>query len=1099
MKSILFMLLLSAGLQVCIAQSPTLTFQDTINTTPQRWRDTCFGLLDLSSSQIPSGFLLDYSMLPFNDSSYNSLLTSSVDTISESGSFLSVLSILKSSAVNANAATLIATDSMFINAYRLHRNTGYFPLLFLYQAYQRINPTALSSNLFTLSADSLRIMDVPGRSSSPYKTGYCFAFSPFQEKITQFGPLTFTAPSNLWQMPGVSSVSVDFGDGTGFHSMSANSTVSITYTTSGIKVLTAQVTTSAGTFSARSSIEFQLPLSYRTVDTSFAVTVSPVYLSKTDYVNAHSGHRNINARRSPSALDLTDACSDGSLINKGNCDINPGAHIEIENGCDHVFDKPIILVEGFDPLNEVDAEDLKFVINTTGVGQSFLSTMREQGYDIVYVLFTNTTDFIENNAAVLEEVIQRVNTLKTGTNKNTVIGLSMGGLVARWALRDMENKSIDHQTLNYFSYDSPHQGANVPLGLQALYLSIAADFPQLKTRKDFTQVGAGFISKAADEMLVLNANSTNGTAVTDIRAAFAKDLIDMGYPQTTVNYGISLGRGNNSSGTTDAGTGAQFGNFVPGSNIFHGALTFLIQNMSADAFAGPNNTTGQVLHYVYSGFSPIRIFGLTIGSTYSGHVRNVFLSSAPSYDDVPGGYDNVQARFVNAWTPKARGYAGPASLNGHYGHTFIPLVSALDLTNQGYGVSGSYFSNNMYYALDNNIQNPAQVSGNTLSPSSLSPFHAVLTYTSDCGSVSCQFDNTSDKLRSLGGLTSPLFTNVNQYHEAALSNQAQLFVQRSILGTNTFTSCAGSTDFCSSSIIGIQGSTSVCSANEQYTLATTGGLDNVSIQWTFPNGLLQLVSGAGTPTITVKRTGTSNGTEIITAILTNSCGQTSNYTLNVGVKSIPDYSRLSIVSQGPSVCAGVNVGFGARYDGNCTNLLAAGITNVTWTVSPSPTSITNNAGTSGCGASANNSGVQIKFGSASTNYNVSINATNVCGTSFQSDAYVVTTKSAIMCGGGPHFTVAPNPSSGNLVVTATSEQDETANQTARIANAEKSTDNRIFEIKISNAQGVIKKSYKYSTGVKSVNLDLTSLPSGTYFIQSFDNIKWESQQFVIIK
>jgi hypothetical protein len=135
-----------------------------------------FGLLDLSSSQIPSGFLLDFSMLPFNDSSYNSLLTSSVDTISESGSFLSVLSILKSSAVNANAATLIATDSMFINAYRLHRNTGYFPLLFLYQAYQRINPTALSSNLFTLSADSLRIMDVPSRSSSPYKTGYCFAF-----------------------------------------------------------------------------------------------------------------------------------------------------------------------------------------------------------------------------------------------------------------------------------------------------------------------------------------------------------------------------------------------------------------------------------------------------------------------------------------------------------------------------------------------------------------------------------------------------------------------------------------------------------------------------------------------------------------------------------------------------------------------------------------------------------------------------------------------------------------------------------------------------------------------------------------------------------
>lgn len=42
----------------------------------------------------------------------------------------------------------------------------------------------------------------------------------------------------------------------------------------------------------------------------------------------------------------------------------------------------------------------------------------------------------------------------------------MGGLVARVALRQMENDGQAHHTSHYISFDSPHNGANVPLGLQ---------------------------------------------------------------------------------------------------------------------------------------------------------------------------------------------------------------------------------------------------------------------------------------------------------------------------------------------------------------------------------------------------------------------------------------------------------------------------------------------------------------------------------------------------------------------------------------------------------------------------------------------------------
>ena len=42
----------------------------------------------------------------------------------------------------------------------------------------------------------------------------------------------------------------------------------------------------------------------------------------------------------------------------------------------------------------------------------------------------------------------------------------MGGLIARYALKDMENKGLNHQTRMYVSHDTPQLGANTPLSVQ---------------------------------------------------------------------------------------------------------------------------------------------------------------------------------------------------------------------------------------------------------------------------------------------------------------------------------------------------------------------------------------------------------------------------------------------------------------------------------------------------------------------------------------------------------------------------------------------------------------------------------------------------------
>jgi hypothetical protein len=48
-------------LMLCTAYSASaqpLQLEDTLNITKDRWRDTCFGLIDKSASQIPSGYLI---------------------------------------------------------------------------------------------------------------------------------------------------------------------------------------------------------------------------------------------------------------------------------------------------------------------------------------------------------------------------------------------------------------------------------------------------------------------------------------------------------------------------------------------------------------------------------------------------------------------------------------------------------------------------------------------------------------------------------------------------------------------------------------------------------------------------------------------------------------------------------------------------------------------------------------------------------------------------------------------------------------------------------------------------------------------------------
>ncbi|MFZ4545071.1 MAG: T9SS type A sorting domain-containing protein, partial [Saprospiraceae bacterium] len=97
--------------------------------------------------------------------------------------------------------------------------------------------------------------------------------------------------------------------------------------------------------------------------------------------------------------------------------------------------------------------------------------LRSAGYDIIFLDFAEGATWIQKNAQVLKQLLQMVNEEKARNGskyENIIVGPSMGGQVARIALAEMERDGESHCTKMYVSFDSPHQGAHIPLGIQSM-------------------------------------------------------------------------------------------------------------------------------------------------------------------------------------------------------------------------------------------------------------------------------------------------------------------------------------------------------------------------------------------------------------------------------------------------------------------------------------------------------------------------------------------------------------------------------------------------------------------------------------------------------
>ena len=354
-----------------------------------------------------------------------------------------------------------------------------------------------------------------------------------------------------------------------------------------------------------------------------------------------------------------------------------------------ILDKPIFLLDGFDPG---DSRNITAIYNQLnyGTGQNLATDLRAQGFDIVILNFPTYTrpstttvidggvDYIQRNAMILVALLNQINSQKIGNQKNVVIGPSMGGLIARYALRYMEMNSLNHDTRLYISFDSPHQGANVPIGFQHLFNYMAYGPAAITAVQPI--VDGLMKSPAAREMLIdqfeghlqtgsaFEFNTTSAsllpTGCPNFRNAFQNELNTMGFPTTVRNVSIINGAGNGTMNYTP--------DFVVMDHTFNITATQrAIINLRYTPLANQTNEVSRFKAQAYLVF-----FWATVYESFANSKAPTFTAGL---DTAPGGrYDLTSLESGLGTDPLLTEFFN--NLNADY-FTFIPTWSAMAISN----------------------------------------------------------------------------------------------------------------------------------------------------------------------------------------------------------------------------------------------------------------------------------------------------------------------------------------------------------------------------------------------------------------------------------
>jgi len=491
-----------------------------------------------------------------------------------------------------------------------------------------------------------------------------------------------------------------------------------------------------------------------------------------------------------------------------------------ENCASKTITRPVIFLDGFDPTNNRRMENIYSEYINSPLSQPLTplgTRLLADGYDFIIFDYHDGGDLIEKNAKAVAKLIETLYENYGGENwieDIVLVGPSYGALVAEYALSWMESESKDYHTRLYIAFDGPHQGANVPIGIQHFVNYL--DNGQISHKLIRKELGSilPFDVDAARQMLVDHHSSGQTQPTPNVYRAYYLDNLDEINKYPTLPRKIAIINGGRKTLNNSF--------LYPGTEFFHiqthtplGALIWKI-------FCTPVNNT-QLNSSFITDLQPYNaIFGLY--SVPYNHYSQPLSPNNQSYDDAPGSYFkdylledenklsyNQIGKLILRLLPTTISINTICDVYEIDRFTFMPLISTIDL-NQN--------SIDLHQNIENTILSNCE--GNT-------PFDYVYA------------------------------PEENQNHCIITDENAEWFEneikgQPNNLGT-FYTNISG---------------TSLLCLNNNMIYSVTNLPSNSSIQWSVTTNL-EIVSGQNTNYLTI-RANNYSAYEVLTANISNYCG-----------------------------------------------------------------------------------------------------------------------------------------------------------------------------------------------------------------------------------
>ena len=312
---------------------------------------------------------------------------------------------------------------------------------------------------------------------------------------------------------------------------------------------------------------------------------------------------------------------------------------------------PVLVVEGFDMNNTMNWPELYALINS----ENLVTDIQAFGRDLLVLNFDDSTAPILKNALLNITTIHYINSRRaTSEDKFTAIGASLGGLTLRLALAYMSGHDVD----TWVSFDAPHEGANIPLGLQK-FLEYFGSVD--RNEFDSTREYLALLDRTASKQMLIahyshSPDAPAGGDADGARQGFIDALNFYGYPTNCKTIAISNGSGYGTKLPFSAGELIVHWNYDGGG--------FTDPDIDADIYALPQTSAATVFHGEFD--------VLTAGI----NPETVTSYLPDSLDNAPGG---TRRSLNDLFASLPDDYINGDDYCSYPTHCFVPTVSALGI------------------------------------------------------------------------------------------------------------------------------------------------------------------------------------------------------------------------------------------------------------------------------------------------------------------------------------------------------------------------------------------------------------------------------------